>query len=74
MHQSSFNFDLTDFEQATADQLVSYRIGRRKNESDESVGLRIEEMVNSEKLKLQVKVMVHRWNKTRMKLGLGPFK
>lgn len=73
MNQVSFDFELTDFEDATAQQLVSYRIGKKKNESEESVCLRIEKMVNSDKFKDEVRFMVCRWNKARIKLNLKPW-
>lgn len=46
---------LTDFEQATVEQLVSYKIAKNdKNETDESINLRIEAMCNQPNLSVRL--------------------
>lgn len=72
--QSSFEFPLTDFEQATLEQLVSYKIGKNKNETDDSVNNRIEEMLKSEKLIAEAKVLVNKWATIRKQKSLKPYK
>lgn len=46
------------------DQLVSYKAATDKD---------VKRLVNCDKLKLEVKAMVHRWNKARIKLNLKPW-
>lgn len=74
MIQSGFDFPLTEFEQATAEQLVSYKIAKGKKETDASVKRRIQATIKSDKLITEVKALVHKWNSKRIKLGLKPFK
>ncbi len=65
MIQSGFDFPLTEFEQATLEQSISYKC---KDESD------IEKLMNDPVNILKAKEMVHKWNSKRIKLGLKPFK
>jgi hypothetical protein len=74
MSQTSFDFPLTEFEKATAEQLVSYKIAKSEKETDASVKRRISAMIKSDKLITEVKALVHKWNSKRIKLGLKPFK
>lgn len=65
---------LTEFELATIEQLVSYRIGKRKGETDDQVNTRIKKMVNCPKF---IDVCIDKckvWNENRIKLGLKPYK
>ncbi len=61
---------LTELQLATSDQLVSYRIGKKKNESDESVNARIEVMISSPKFIDEVIRKCEKWNDARGKLNL----
>ena len=65
MNQSTFDFELTEFEQATLEAQVSYKA---------STDADVVRLLNSEKLKSEVKAMVHKWNTKRIKLGLMPFR
>ena len=63
--QAYFDFPLTDFEQATLDQLISYKC---KSKDD------IERlMINPENIE-QAKSLVMKWNKTRKQEKLKPYK
>ena len=73
MNQNSFNFPLSEFEQATIVQLVSYKIGKKPGESDESVDLRIAKKMNSQKFIDEVIGSCARWNNKRIDLGLKPW-
>ena len=74
MSQQTFDFPLTAFEKATAEQLVSYKISKGEKETDASVKRRIAKMIKSDKLITEVKDLVYKWNSKRIKLGLKPFK
>jgi hypothetical protein len=65
MSQNSFDFPLTNFEQITLEAQVSYKAVADKD---------IERLMNSDKLKSEVKAMVNRWNDNRIKKGLRPYK
>jgi hypothetical protein len=65
MNQSSFEFPLTEFEQATLEQLISYRC---KDESD------VDRLMNDPKNILDARLSVERWNSKRVKLGLKPWR
>lgn len=76
MQQASFDaFEITlnEFEQATAEQLVSYKIAKGDKETDQQVKERIELMINSDKLKLEAIALVKRLNDKRIKLNLKPW-
>jgi len=66
MSQTSLNLPVTlnSFEQITLDAQVSYKASKEED---------ITRLLNSDKLKLEVIVMVGRWNSNRAKLGLKPF-
>lgn len=70
MIQPSFDFPLSAFEEATVEQLVSFKIKKGKKESTRSVNKRIKIMINSDKLKAEAIKLVNKWNKKRIKLGL----
>ena len=72
--QVPFDFPLTDFEQATADTHICFKISKKEGESEEALNKRVNEKLESEPFKSEVRSMVHRWNKKRIKLGLKPFK
>lgn len=55
---------LTPFEEATLEQLVSFKA---KDESD------IRRYMNSEELKLEVKSLVQLWDRDRLRKGLKPW-
>lgn len=74
MKQAEMEFELTCFEQATAEMLVSYKIAKKDGETKKGLAKRIAEKVNSKDLKAEAIAMVHRWNKKRIKIGLKPFK
>lgn len=61
MSQVSFSFPLTEFEQATLEQLVSYKC---KDESD------LDGLVNGPKNIDEAKRLVHKWQIIRKKKGL----
>ena len=63
--QSSFDFNLTDFEQATLEQLISYKC---KDEGD------IERLMNDHKNITQAKSLVSKWLLIRKKKNLKPYK
>jgi len=63
--QSSFDFPLTDFEQATLEQLISYKC---KDEGD------IERLINDPKNIKQAKDLVSKWSLIRKKKNLKPYK
>ena len=63
--QSSFDFDLTDFEQATLEQLISYKC---KDESD------IDRLMNDPKNIAKAKELVNKWSLIRKKKNLKPYK
>lgn len=63
--QSSFDFPLTDFEQATLEQLISYKC---KSEDD------IERLMNDPKNIKQAKVLVNKWSLIRKKKNLKTYK
>lgn len=63
MKQSSFNFALTDFEQATLEQLISYKC---KDEAD------IERLMSEQKNIDEAKRLVHKWSVIRRDKGLKP--
>lgn len=69
-----FETELTDFEQATVEQLVSYRIAQKDGETDEEVNARIEKLCQSEALKSEAMQLVAKWNKQRIDKGLKPFR
>ena len=56
---------MNSFEQATLEQLVSYKA---------STDADISRLMNSERLKSEVRAMVARWNINRVNSGLKPFK
>jgi hypothetical protein len=64
MIQDSFEFPLTIFEQATLEQLISYRC---RDEAD------IERLTSNPKNILDAWLSVERWNKARIKLNLKPW-
>lgn len=74
MNQSSFDFALTDFEQATADTLICFKISKKEGESEIDLNARVEAKLNSDSFKNEVRALVQRWNKARVKSGLFPFK
>ena len=74
MKQNEIEFELTCFEQATAEMLVSYKISKKDKESKRGLANRIAAKVNSKELKAEARAMVHRWNMKRIKLGLKPFR
>lgn len=61
---------LTDFEQATLEQLVSYKISKNKGESEESVQIRIKQATESESLIKECILLCIKWNRKRILLGL----
>jgi len=63
--QSSFDFPLTDFEQATLEQLISYKC---KDEDD------IERLMNDPKNIQRAKEFVNKWSIIRVKKKLKPYK
>ena len=63
MKQSSFNFALTEFEQATLEQLISYKC---KDEAD------IERLMSEQKNIDEAKRLVHKWAVIRRDKGLKP--
>jgi len=63
--QSSFDFPLTDFEQATLEQLISYKC---KDEDD------IERLMNDPKNIERAKELVTKWSIIRVKKKLKPYK
>ena len=65
---------LTEFERATLEQLVSYKIAKKQNESDESVALRIEEKLHCPKLIHEAITLTKKWNLKRVKLKLEIFR
>ena len=65
MSQSNFDFPLTDFERITLEAQVSYKAATDKD---------IDRLMNSDKLKDQVRAMVNRWNNNRIEKGLRPYK
>ena len=65
MSQLTLNFPLNDFEQATLEQLISYKA---KTEDD------IERLMMSESLINKAKELVLKWNKTRIEIGLSPWR
>lgn len=71
--QLSFKEQLTEFEQATVEQLVSYRIAKKDGETGESVNARIEAMCSSDKLKAEAMVLVAKRNRIRKEKGLKPY-
>lgn len=76
MQQSSFaafEITLNEFEQATAEQLVSYKISKGEKETDQEVKERINLMISSDKLKLEAIALVRKWNDQRLKLNLNPW-
>lgn len=74
MKQTNLDFPLTEFEKATAEMLVSYKIAKKDGETRKGLADRIADKLDSEPLKAEARAMVHRWNKKRIKLGLKPFK
>jgi hypothetical protein len=67
MIQSSFDafrITLNDFEQATLQSQVSYKASTDND---------VKRLLSCDKLKLEVKLMVEKWNKARIKLGLVPW-
>ncbi len=73
MSQHSFDFPLTELELATVEQLVSYKISRLKDESDEALCARIEVKCKSTKLIDEAKELCLKWNVIRNKKGLKPY-
>lgn len=63
--QSSFDFPLTDFEQSTLEQLISYKC---KDEGD------IERLMNDPKNIKQAKALVSKWSLIRKKKKLKPYR
>ena len=63
--QLPFDFPLTDFEQATLEQLISYKC---KDEGD------IERLMNDPKNIIQAKALVNKWSLIRKKKNLKPYK
>ena len=63
--QLPFDFNLTDFEQATLEQLISYKC---KDEGD------IERLMNDPKNIKQAKALVSKWSLIRKKKKLKPYK
>lgn len=63
--QLPFDFPLTDFEQATLEQLISYKC---KDEGD------IERLINDPKNIKQAKALVSKWSLIRKKKKLKPYK
>ena len=64
---------LTEFEKATIEQLVSFRIGKRKNESQASVEQRIDDMCRSKRMINEALGLVAKWDKQRIDKGLVPW-
>lgn len=64
INQDMFYEPLTEFEQATLEQLVSYRA-----RDDEHIS----KLLKCTKLQEQAKQMVFRWNNKRIELGLKAF-
>jgi len=63
--QLPFDFPLTDFEQATLEQLISYKC---KDEGD------IERLMNDPKNISHAKALVNKWSLIRKKKNLKPYK
>lgn len=63
--QSSFDFPLTDFEQATLEQLISYKC---KDEGD------IDRLMNDPKNIERAKQLVNKWSLIRKNKNLKPYK
>jgi hypothetical protein len=61
---------LTEFEQATCEQLVSCKMTKREKETDEQLNLRIEEKMQCPKFIDEAKALVVNWNKQREEKGL----
>lgn len=61
---------LTEFEQATLEQLVSYKIKKLDGESDKSIQDRINKEMKSESLIKECVLSCTRWNRNRILLGL----
>lgn len=74
MIQSGFDFPLSDFEQVTAETHVLFKISKKDKETEEDVLIRVQKMLDSDKFKTEIKSMVERWNKARVKKGLKPFR
>lgn len=74
MNQVTFDFPLTAFEKATAEQLVSYKVKQFDKETDSQLKRRINKLVKSDSLIAEAKALVYKWNKKRIKLGLKPYK
>lgn len=65
MPQTAFNFPLTEFEKITLEALVSYKAAKEED---------IHRLLNCDKLKNEARRMVNKWNNTRIKKGLMPYK
>ena len=63
--QLPFDFPLTDFEQATLEQLISYKC---KDEGD------IPRLMSDPKNIKQAKALVSKWSLIRVKKSLKPYK
>jgi hypothetical protein len=63
--------NLTAFEKATCEQLVSYKIARLDKETDEQLEARIEQKTSCPKLVDEAKAMVANWNNKREEMGLA---
>ena len=63
--QLDLPYALTDFEQATLEQLISYKAATEED---------ITRLMSSDKLIGKVKSMCLRWNRKRIELGLKTFK
>ena len=71
--QLDINFPLTEFEQATADTLICFKISKKEGESCIDLNARVEAKLNSDSFKNEVRASVCKWNNARIKSGLIPF-
>lgn len=62
--QLSFKEQLTEFEQATLEQLISYKC---KDEKD------IDQLMNDQRNIVEAKRLVAKWNRIRKEKGLKPY-
>ncbi len=73
MSNEKLNLILSDFEKTTVEQLVSYKVAKNKNESDECLAERIQKLINSEALIKESVLLCLEWNRKRILLGLPMF-